>query len=540
MFVPPTNIDLLYDYIPLLNKGPLCTIPQEAIGKEVAIIGAGAAGMVAAHELMKIGLKPVIFEASGRMGGRLYSKHFRSIQDDDQPFAEMGAMRIPLSSKIFFHYAKQLGLTFDREFPGAGSVNTAIYYRNKRYLWKKNDPMPEPFATVKILWELFIQPMVDRIHAQWQAGNIETVQRLWQMNIDQYKYMSFYQVLKERSPLFSPEQISILGALGIGHGGFSPVFQVSFLEILRILVNQYMSEHVMISEGVSEFISRLYALEVETPFGKTSLAKLECVNLNLPVVLLDYNPSTNNPVVVVKNIHGEFQRKDFHAVIFTGSICAANLINITNPTQSGRFLLNSNVREAIKNSPMLPFSKTYICTKNKFWLGKDIPSYILTDDISRMTCFLDYPLTHYGVICLSYSWGMAATKLHAVDPKDRVTIFKRALAVVYPGLEDYLQPLNDEVLNIDWINVKYQNGAFRIFTPGYDTIQAALYYQFQSSSLEEDRGLYLAGDNISWSPGWVEGALYTSLNSVYAVAKRFGAQVADTSPLGQNPNLYHY
>ncbi len=57
---------------------------------------------------------------------------------------------------------------------------------------------------------------------------------------------------------------------------------------------------------------------------------------------------------------------------------------------------------------------------------------------------------------------------------------------------------------------------------------------------KEDKGIYLAGDGISWSGGWVEGALYTSLNSVFAVAKRLGAKIAKSSPLYQNPNLYHY
>ena len=103
-----------------------------------------------------------------------------------------------------------------------------------------------------------------------------------------------------------------------------------------------------------------------------------------------------------------------------------------------------------------------------------------------------------------------------------------------------MKPLNNEVLNIDWINQKYQNGAFKISTPGNDERQKQLYFQFQSVLTEEDKGFYLAGDSVSWSGGWVEGALYTSINSVFAVAKRLGAQVTKKTPLYQNQNLYHY
>ena len=41
----------------------LGSIPAEHHGTEVAIVGAGIAGLVAAYELMKMGLKPVVYEA---------------------------------------------------------------------------------------------------------------------------------------------------------------------------------------------------------------------------------------------------------------------------------------------------------------------------------------------------------------------------------------------------------------------------------------------------------------------------------------------
>ncbi len=69
-------------------------------------------------------------------------------------------------------------------------------------------------------------------------------------------------------------------------------------------------------------------------------------------------------------------------------------------------------------------------------------------------------------------------KLHAVDPKDRVTIFKRSLHAINPAFDQLLIPLNGEILNIDWGNEKYQNGAFKIFTPGNDERQKNFIYNF--------------------------------------------------------------
>jgi lysine 2-monooxygenase len=84
----------------------LAPLPASAHGTEVAIVGAGMAGMTAAYELMKLGLKPVIYEAS-RMGGRLRSQPFEGGQG---VVAELGGMRFPASSTAFFHYVKLLGL----------------------------------------------------------------------------------------------------------------------------------------------------------------------------------------------------------------------------------------------------------------------------------------------------------------------------------------------------------------------------------------------------------------------------------------------
>ena len=81
-------------------------MPADAHGTEVAVVGAGMAGVVAAHELMKLGLRPVVYEA-GRMGGRLRSQRFGGA---DNVIAELGGMRFPVTGTGFFHYVDLLGL----------------------------------------------------------------------------------------------------------------------------------------------------------------------------------------------------------------------------------------------------------------------------------------------------------------------------------------------------------------------------------------------------------------------------------------------
>src|SRR5690349_24545308 len=53
----------------IAHRAGLGSIPAERHGEEVAVIGAGISGLVAAYELMKLGVKPVVYEASQIGGG---------------------------------------------------------------------------------------------------------------------------------------------------------------------------------------------------------------------------------------------------------------------------------------------------------------------------------------------------------------------------------------------------------------------------------------------------------------------------------------
>src|SRR5262249_10302682 len=92
------------DWIP--PPAGLGSVPAERHGEEVAVIGAGISGLVAAYELMKLGVKPVVYEAS-QMGGRLRSQAFEGAEG---VVAELGGMRFPVSSTSFYHYVEKLGL----------------------------------------------------------------------------------------------------------------------------------------------------------------------------------------------------------------------------------------------------------------------------------------------------------------------------------------------------------------------------------------------------------------------------------------------
>lgn len=541
-FIPNSSIDVLLEYLPLIQKSKLAELSEASKKNTIAIIGAGAAGICAGYELLRMGLVPTIFEVNERIGGRIHTQSFNYHGTKNQPYAELGAMRIPPSSHIFLHYAKLLKLNLINAFPNPGVVDTLIQYCNSNYIWKANHKLPPPFDQINVLWDLFFSPIKERIANAWQIGDYETVIKVWQYCIDQYGNKSIFEVLNEYSPLAKNDDlIHLFGAISFGLGGYHSLHSISFIDLLRVIINGYNENHVFVEQGMVEFINRLFSQPVKTDSGLTSLKQLNCVHLNTAILSLDYNHRSNRPLIRGKdNKTNEYFEREYDAVIYTGTSGAAYLLNLSNVSENGIFLFNSEERKAIRNSYMISASKTFILTEDKFWKNHNLPSCIITDELPKVAYFMELPNVNEGVICLSYTWGMDSMRINAVDPEELVSLFLRCFNKINPNLAKFLVPLNQEIININWINNKYGNGAFKLRPPGYEKLQNHLYLQFKSVLNLDDKGIYLAGDCVSWQVGWVEGALSTAINAAFSVAKRFGGILTHPNPLEGKQPIFHY
>lgn len=103
----------------LRHPAGLGSLPPGRAGTPVAVVGGGMAGLTAAYELMRLGLRPVVYEAD-QVGGRMRSVPFPGRPDC---VAEMGAMRFPLSARALFHYIDLLGLATS-PFPNPLAAHT--------------------------------------------------------------------------------------------------------------------------------------------------------------------------------------------------------------------------------------------------------------------------------------------------------------------------------------------------------------------------------------------------------------------------------
>jgi tryptophan 2-monooxygenase len=539
--------DTLYDFHAFIRSGPIAHLPLGVTRRKVAIVGAGAAGLTAAYELLKIGADPVIFEASDRIGGRAHSQPFT---DGSSPsastFAEMGAMRFPLSAKMFFHYVKDVfHMRTSGQFPDPGKVTTRLYFQNRLIEWPAGERAPRDaeFQRIGRDWAAFVATLTEPLYRDWQAGDMNAVRARWQAFIDAYRDRSFYAVLRERLPHWSREDVSTFGTLGIGSGGFGALYQVGFLEILRIIVQMWEEDQQLLPDGIGRLMENFYCAQVTQPDGRrTSLCDHGALHLKTPVRAIERGPG-GGVLLHFDYATGRRRKALFPAVIVATTTRCMEMLGLTaGSAPSTGAVISQPVKAAVRTLHMMDSSKLYVRTRTKFWKDNPrIPQTILTDELPRAVYALDYPQMDEGVVLISYTWGDDAAKLLGLSNLERFRLCREVIRKISPEFAEHLEPVGGEILSVDWQNEPYHCGAFKLQYPGQEADLCAAYHQFLTANdPQADTGVYLAGDSVSWYGGWMEGALHTGLNAACAAAKRLGATLRPDSPLSQDPNLYQY
>lgn len=537
-------LDTLYQYLDLIGKNaenPIASFSAPPQGR-VAIVGAGAAGMCAAYELLKTGVVPTVLEATDRIGGRAWSRPWEGAP---QAFAELGSMRVPIAHVLFFTYARTFGMTtVEGGFPDPGVVPTLLYYQNERFEWEPNQPPPGLFARINADFNTFVSQFTTPIYAVW--GDWDLVAQEWQKLIDQYRNMTFYEAIVKGIPSWTTEDLNAFGALGVGSGGFGPLFQIGFLELLRILISEWETKQQLFTQGMSALEDGFYRHTVDAPgIGETSLAAQDAVRLSTPVQAIRWNPLSRKPSLLYSPDGKTPGWHEYDAVIVATTTRSMQMIDMTLPETPDSAPVDENQRVALRNLHMTSSSKLFICTETKFWKGQSgfFPSTIQTDELPRGIYTLDYPGIDEGVVLLSYTWEDDSTKLLAFPKEERFAKLKEIITKIHPGFGEALVPKpGTGIYEVDWQCEPYYYGAFKLNFAGQEPYNQKAYYQFQSVlDPLADRGVYLAGDGVSWSGGWTEGALQTGLNAACAAARRLGGVVVEDSPLTAQPaDRYNY
>ncbi len=515
----------------LAHPDGIGSIPAEAHGTEVAIIGAGISGLVCAYELMRMGLKPVVYE-SGQFGGRLRSQPFEGA---DGVIAELGGMRFPLSSQCFWSYAEKMGLQA-QDFPNpltkaAGS--TVIDIEGQSYYAETAADLPQIFQEVMRAWDDALEEGANfsALKAAIRAKDPKRVREIWEPITRAWDERSFYDFLttSEAFAKLSFHHREVFGQVGFGTGGWDSDFPNSMLEILRVNATEQDDDQRYIVGGVEQLPQGLWRRSPEMmahwPAG-TSLSSLHSGATKAGVTRIFRGTGDR---LAVTDQWGRMRSYD--AVIAT---CQSWLLTTAIETEEN--LIGSKLWQALDRTRYMQSSKTFVMVDRPFWkdkdpeTGRDTMSMTLTDRLTRGTYLFDNGPDKPGVICLSYSWMTDANKMLPLPVEKRVELALSALSKIYPKIDIASHIIGDPI-TINWEADDNFLGAFKGALPGHYRYNWRMFSHFMQSGLPpEERGLFLAGDGVSWTPAWAEGAVQTGLNAVWGVMTQFGGRCASSNP----------
>jgi len=503
-------------------------LPEHRHGTPVAVVGGGISGLVAAYELMKLGLHPVLYEA-GELGGRM-----RSIAFADHPdsVAELGAMRFPPSASTLFHYIGELGLR-TRPFPNplaACTPSTVIDLGGVVHHVRTAEELPTVYQEVADAWDKALQDRAElsSMEDAIRRRDVGVIKSIWNRLVTEMDDQSFYGFLAGSSAFESFKTREIFGQVGFGTGGWDTDFPNSILEILRVIYTHADDDQVSIVGGAQKVPSGLWTHEPENlvhwPAG-TSLASL---NSGVP------RPSVTKmrrrgDGIAIEDSSGT--RLEFPATVFTPHVWT-----LLSQIDCAPELLSTQEWTAVERTHYMNSSKLFVLTDRPFWrdtdprTGHDVMGMTLTDRSPRGVYLFDDGPDRPGVMCLSYTWNDDSSKLLTLDDSQRVAVLLRRLEAIYPGVDIASHIIGDPI-SITWEREPNFMGAFRANLPGHYRYQRRLFTQFmQDDAPEAQRGFFLCGDDISWTAGFAEGAVTTALNAVWGVLDHLGGKTDPANP----------
>jgi lysine 2-monooxygenase len=514
----------------ITHPAGLGSIPAGRHGEEIAVIGAGISGLVAAYELMRLGVKPVVYEAS-RMGGRLRSQAFEGAEG---VVAELGGMRFPVSSTAFYHYVDLLGLQ-TRPFPNpltGAAGSTVIDLEGVTHYARTLQDLPPLYAEVADAWGLALEDVrFTDIQGAIRARDVRTLKSLWNDLVPRWDDRTFYDFVAS-SKAFSSLSFrhrEVFGQVGFGTGGWDSDYPNSMLEIFRVVMTNCDQDQRLVVGGAEQVPRGIWRHRASGLAHWPSGTSLASLHSGAPRPGVARIARDRDGRLAVTDAWGDTRR--YSAVLVT---CQGWLL--TTQIDCDERLFSQKMWTALDRTRYMQSSKTFVMVDRPFWkdtdprTGRDVMSMTLTDRLTRGTYLFDNGDNQPGVICLTYSWMSDALKMLPEPADRRVRLALKALSKIYPDVDIASHIIGDPI-TVSWEADQHFLGAFKGALPGHYRYNQRMYAHFMQDRMPpEQRGIFIAGDDVSWTPAWVEGAVQTSLNAVWGILHHLGGQTRPGNP----------
>ncbi|NET08524.1 MAG: FAD-dependent oxidoreductase [Merismopedia sp. SIO2A8] len=482
-----------------------------------------------------------ILEGSNRVGGRVWTKKFNNGQ-----YGEFGAMRIPGRHDYTRYYIKETNLELGRfitsnpkGFYDVRGTTTPIFEAIDNLYHLYNNLCDNDLALaseigdndypkgVGAILDNLISPLLEGLS---QDDKLALYSGQLTDKLKKLDAKALRQFLRQERPE-SDGAMDLIGSLT----SLENLWQGSILEELRGTIEGRGSGLEEIIGGMDKLPKSLAKKEIN---GKGRVQ--EDIKFGTEV----YGIKTKkNQVEVTYDQNTQKEAKHYNYVLCTIPFSVLRRLELNG--------LSSEKMLAIRNITYASSTKVLLSCKERFWEGEKyniIGGASISDRISRQTY---YPSNHVqgyhepwseqkdgrefqplslaavysdafcqreegaspeeaGVLLGSYTWGMNARRLGVLKPDERAKVVIDSIKNFHPEICEQVC----ESASMFWDQNKWSAGAFTHF----DSSDTDLYYQ---AGLKPEGRLHFAGEHLSPAPGWIQGAIMSSLRAVLEMVKSF-------------------
>jgi len=489
--------------------------------KKILILGAGIAGLTAAHELNNLGHDVQVIEAQSRVGGRIYT--YRFPEDPDHLYGEMGAMRLPASHDYPLYYIEKMGLKLRRFVTVFENDNAFLDLRGHVAQIKDGQRLvDELYDITHFEQQNFPQSQLlgMKLQSYYARMTDEQVRKLFEGDLSdpflqEIANTSLSQLLEESSTGTDAFELvgNLSGEIGMG--------DVSMIKYLRDYIEGA-------DIGLTEIVGGMDLLPrslADTLGGR--------IHLNTEVRAID--STTNGGVAVeVKNADGVMETLEADHVICTIPFTVLRRMQLKLHDPQKAFAINTLNYAAM--------TKVVLNCRERFWESKYhiFGGASVSDGITRWTY---YPSDHAdhtqhtppsdqrlrgisgnsfhvgqvapptdrpdnpgpGVLLAAYIQGEDAVRISAIDDEEVVRVVKEGIARFHPEIMEEGMVTGSYVMA--WDRFPWSAGALSYPWPGQPIT-------LSDDIIEPDGNLHFAGEHCATERPWIQGAMKSSLQAV--------------------------
>jgi monoamine oxidase len=455
---------------------------------QVAVIGAGLAGLAAAHELTRAGVRVTVLEARSRPGGRVHT-----LRDpfDDGLYAEAGAVFIPAHHAQTLRFARELGLALQPVEQGGRGHAGRLFVGGRSIRLDGGEPprWPVPLKPREMaltpgeMRSLYLDPVVEAVgdpdHPLWPT---ESALR--------FDGMTLAQLLERRGA--SP------GAIGLMRLGYldewgDGVDAVSALGLLRDLAANRGSGAMHRIAGGSDRLPTALARRL----GDTVRYEAAATGMER---------------------HGSHVRVHYTARGTQRMIDAEHVVcAIPFPVLRGlavRPPFSAPKRTAVARLPATSVTRVYLQFRERAWDEADGLA-VATDLPIMLAAHATHGQPGRRGIVEAFVTGREARALAQLTREECVRAVRAQVARVIPGADGAVERAAVRAWDLD----PWARGDYGWFRPGQ--VRA-----FRPHLAAPEGRVHFAGDHTSARPGWMQGALDSGIRAAGEVIAALGAEAA--------------